>query len=109
MGDRAMAEIKTDEGSLYFYTHWYGYELPEHARAAMKKAEPRAGDYAYATRIVLDHLILASNSRDQETGTGVMLKPNAEDEYNRDRPSVVIDLTNGEVTALGRHNESDEE
>ena len=101
MGDRAMAEIKVEDGSLYFYTHWTGHNLVQQAEEALAKAKPRIGDDAYATKIVIDSLIDTSGTRDQETGAGVMLGPNAEDEYNNNEPSVLIDLVVGEVTRLG--------
>jgi hypothetical protein len=101
MGDRAMAEIKVSDGSLFFYTHWSGYRLREIAVDAVAKAKPRLGDDAYATKIVIDALIKGSGARDQETGAGIMLKPDAEDEYNSDEPSVIIDLTDGTVTQRG--------
>lgn len=97
MGDRAMAEIKVDNGSLYFYTHWCGHKLPKIAERALEEANPRQGDYPYALKIVVDYLIKESGSRDSETGAGIMLGPDAEDEYNNDNPSVVIDLVNNEV------------
>ena len=97
MGDRAMAEIKVEDGSLYFYTHWTGHRLQADAEAALAKALPRLGDDSYATKIVLDSLIESSGARDQETGAGIMLGPNAEDEYNSDSPSVIIDLVLGIV------------
>lgn len=92
MGDRAMAEIKTEDGSIYFYTHWCGQGLPEIAKAALAVAQPRRGDDGYATRIVIDQLIKGCGCRDYETGAGIMLKPDAEDEYNDGSPSVVIDI-----------------
>ena len=98
MGDRAMARLKTKDGSLYFYTHWCGAELPQMVQRAMDTAEVRKGDDAYALRIVVDELIHASGARDCEVGAGLMLKPNAEDAYNRDKPSVVADLTKWKVT-----------
>lgn len=97
MGDRAMAEIKTSEGSLYFYTHWYGNKLPKIAKTALKRASSRIGDDTYALRIVVDQLIALTGCRDQETGAGLMLLPSAEDEYNDDKPSVIIDLTENSV------------
>ncbi len=96
MGDRAMAEIKTDDGSLYVYTHWDGYELPENAKQAIKFAKDRWNDSAYAVRIIVDQL--TKGGRDQETGYGLMLQPKAEDAYNNDNPSVVIDLVNKQLT-----------
>ena len=102
MGDRAMAEIKTGDGSLYFYTHWSGHNLPELAERALDVAAPRKGDNAYAMRIVIDQLIKLSGCRDEETGAGIMLKPRAEDSYNNDDPSVIIDLEGWTVSTRGR-------
>jgi len=90
MGDRAMAQIKTEDGDLFVYTHWGGYDLPTNAEAAIKEAKGRWGDEGYATRIIVDQL--TKQGRDEETGFGLMLRPNAEDEYNNDNPSVIIDL-----------------
>ena len=103
MGDRAMAEIRTEEGSLYFYTHWTGHTLRVDAEAALSLAQPRLsmGDQSYALKCVLDSLIKSSGARDSETGAGIGLEPNFEDEYNGDSPSVVIDLTDGTVTQHG--------
>jgi len=101
MGDRAMAEIKTKEGSIYFYTHWSGHRLRVDAEKALRLAQPRIGDDSYATKIVIDHLINAAGARDRETGAGIMLTPNQDDEYNGDEPSVVIDLVENCVTQHG--------
>lgn len=101
MGDRAMAEIKVSDGSLYFYTHWTGHNLVQQAEEALALAKPRLGDDPYATKIVIDSLINTSGARDSETGAGVMLQPNAEDEYNNDEPSVVIDLVDGIIERRG--------
>lgn len=98
MGDRAMAEIKTEGGSLFVYTHWGGRELPSHAQQAVKAAYARWGDYPYATRIIVDQL--TKEGRDSETGFGLMLTPSAEDGYNEDKPSVIIDLIECELTII---------
>ncbi len=98
MGDRRMAEIKTSEGSLYVYTHWQGSQLPEMAREAVKAAENRLGDEPYWVRIVVDQL--TKDGRDQETGFGLLLKPLCEDEYNNDKPSVIIDASDGKTVKL---------
>lgn len=90
MGDRAMAEIKTEDGSLFVYTHWRGDTLPSMAKEAILFAKPRWSDEPYAVKIIVDQL--TKGGRDEETGYGLLLKPNAEDQYNRDKPSVVIDL-----------------
>jgi hypothetical protein len=102
MGDRAMAEIKTDDGSLFVYSHWGGYELPDNAKQAIKAAQGRWGDDSYAVRIIVDQL--TKGGRDQETGYGLMLKPNAEDEYNHDEPSVIIDMVSQELTIIREGN-----
>jgi hypothetical protein len=96
-----MAEIRTSEGSLYFYTHWTGRKLRKQAEEAVALAKPRLGDDPYATKIVIDSLIETSGARDSETGAGIMLTPNAEDEYNDDEPSVIIDLVDGTVRRTG--------
>lgn len=100
MGDRAMAEIKVSKGSFYFYTHWAGNKLVKMAKKALELASPRIGDDAYAAKIVVDSLIEQSGTRDRETGAGLMLGPDAEDEYNNDKPSVLIDLVNNKVKAF---------
>ncbi|KKN11210.1 hypothetical protein LCGC14_1028680 [marine sediment metagenome] len=105
MGDRAMAEIKTEDGSLYVYTHWTGKELPDDAKQAVKRAQPRWDDEPYATRIIVDQL--TKEGRDQETGYGLMLAPNAEDSYNNDEPSVIIDLI-GRVVTIKRDGEDNQ-
>ena len=97
MGDRRMAEIRTDGGSFYVYTHSGGYEFAEVARRALEAAAPRRGDLTYAARIVVDQLTAAG--RDQELGYGLLLAPDAEDEYSSDNsPSIVIDLHEWTVT-----------
>ncbi len=100
MGDRRMAEIRLPEGSLYLYVHWSGYDLPRLAREAVVAARPRLGDYPYWTRIVVDQI--TKGGRDEETGFGLMLTPNAEDEYNSDEPSVIIHAKTGMVEVIGR-------
>ena len=101
MGDRAMVQIKTEEGSLYVYTHWCGYDLPQICKKAIKRAEGRWSDTPYALRILVDQI--TKSGRDEETGWGLLLTPNAEDEYNGDIPSVQIDLKDLTFQTLGRH------
>ncbi len=90
MGDRRMAELKVQKGSLFVYVHWHGEALPDMAKAAIAKAQPRWGDEPYATRIIVDQL--TKDGRDEENSFGLMVAPDAEDEYNNDVPSVIIDL-----------------
>jgi hypothetical protein len=103
MGDRAVAEIKTEDGSLYVYSHWGGMSMPDKAIEAVLDAKPRWDDQSYATRIIVDQL--TKDCRDQETGAGLMLKPSAEDEYNHDQPSVIIDFVKQELTIIGHNDE----
>lgn len=101
MGDRRTTEIKTPEGSVYFYTHWSGRVLPSYAREALLKAAPRRGNTPYATRIVVDQLIYLTGCRDEETGAGLSLAPTFEDSYNSNKPSVIVDLMAWTVTVYG--------
>ena len=103
MGDRRMAEIRVEDGSLYIYSHWHGFEMPGVAKAAIVTARSRWDDESYATHIIVDQMTKAG--RDSETGTGIMLKPNAEDQYNSGQPSVIIDLTSKTLTIIDGSNE----
>ena len=94
-----MAEIKLENGSLFVYTHWNGAEFPEMARDAIEKAKGRWDDEGYATRIIVDQL--TKPGRDEETGFGLMLGPDAEDSYNNDSPSILIDLVAKQLTVVG--------
>lgn len=99
-GDRRLAEIRTSAGSIYFYTHNTGDMMEYDAEVALKMAEPRMNDEPYALRRIIDYLIRASGSRDNEVGSGIMLYPLAtiaEDYYGGDPASVLIDLVNWEV------------
>lgn len=98
MGDRRMAQIVTSEGSLYVYTHWEGSTFPAQARAAVRKAATRLGDEPYWVRIVVDQL--TKSGRDAETGFGLLLKPTAEDSYNNDSPSIIINAITGKVSVI---------
>jgi hypothetical protein len=100
MGDRRVAEIKTEDGSLFFYTHWAGYNLVEHAELALDDASGRRGDDGYALKIVLDSLIKRVDGRDTEYNAGIYLQAYnedhefiLEDEYgDGNSPSIIIDL-----------------
>jgi hypothetical protein len=102
MGDRRLAEIRTSEGSIYFYTHSTGNMMPSDAEAALEMAGSRKNDEPYALRRIIDYLIRVSGSRDNELGSGIMLNPIAEDEYGGDPASVIIDLVNWRASANTR-------
>lgn len=108
MGDRRMTEIKTEGGSIFLYSHWGGYAMAGNAINAIKAAESRWGDHSYAMRIIVDQM--TKQGRDQETGYGLMLGPDAEDSYYTetgdigqagDRASIVINLLEQTLTADG--------
>ena len=99
MGDRRIAEIRTEEGSLYFYTHSTGFALVGDARRALESATPRKEDFSYALRIVVDQLIKSAGSRDSELNSGLMFIPRGEDEYGGNPHSGVIDMVKWEVTS----------
>ena len=100
MGDRRVAEIKTEDGSLFFYTHWAGFNLQEHAELALDDASGRRGDDGYALKIVLNSLIKRVDGRDTEYNAGIYLQAYnedgifiLEDEYGHgNSPSMIIDL-----------------
>jgi len=106
MGDRRMAEIKMDGGSLYVYVHSHGSLLPRMARDAVKAARGRLGDEGYWARIVIDKL--TQQGRDQDIGFGISFKPDFEDSYNGDNPSVIIDAKDGSVTVIGSSDDGGE-
>lgn len=101
MGDRRMAQVRVSSGSIYVYTHSAGYDLPALAVEAIQFAKPRWNDHAYALRIIVDQL--TKSGRDEEYGWGLMLEPTAEDEYNFDQPSVLIDLVDRQFTVIDRN------
>ncbi len=90
MGDRRMTEIQTEDGSLYLYSHWGGTEMPDDAIAAIIHSRERWHDQSYAVAMMLDKFNVS----------GIMLKPNSEDEYNDDTPSIVIDLNGKRLTIV---------
>lgn len=101
MGDRRMAEIRTKDGSLYVYSH-YGSTMDEDAEDAIKAAEPRWDDVPYATRIIVDQLTKKLGNT-TEIDYGLMVGPDAEDEYNSGQPSIVIDLHEQTLTIVDNH------
>ena len=100
MGDRRTAQIVTSHGSLYVYSHWGGSGMPAVAEEAIVAAKERWGDEPYAVRIIVDQL--TKPGRDQETGYGLLLRPDCEDEYNSDEPSVIIDLLQRTLVVYAR-------
>jgi len=102
MGDRRIAEIKTEEGSLYFYTQHTGFRMYYDALNALDTASLRRGQPDYALKIVLDYMIGSASARDSETGAGISLslKEMAIDDYSytitgddmSNQPTILIDI-----------------
>lgn len=88
MGDRNCMELKfnvwNDEtkrndktSSIFYYTHWYGYSMPERLQNALERKE-RWDDDSYLARIIFCELV-----KGNETGsTGFGISPyEMENEY----------------------------
>jgi len=93
MGDRRIAKLITRrEGDvLFIYSHWSGYHLPQLVRDAYNQALGRLDDDSYWLRIMVDQI--TKSGRDGEYGWGLMLESRAEDEYNGDEASVILDAS----------------
>lgn len=104
MGDRAIVEIITNDGNLYFYTHWNGFDIYNICQESLEVVErrdripPKGGhDDSYAIRIILDELIKKVDSRDSSNGCGISLKPKLKNQEGNFDPKVVIDIPNWNV------------
>jgi hypothetical protein len=93
-----MAKLMLAEGSIYIYSHWSGHKLDELAKDAIVSAKGRWDDESYATHIIVDQI--TREGRDQELSWGLMVSPDAEDEYNGGNPSVIIDLAARVLTVI---------
>jgi hypothetical protein len=92
MGDRIVYTIKQDnELSVNLYSHWGGYDRFEALANALRAAEPRWNDTAYATRIIVSQLI--GDQWAEETGFGLWASSSS-GEYGGDHPDITIDLVN---------------
>lgn len=58
MGDRGVIEVRgnSNEPSIYFYTHWGAYHLPEKVALGLENGRTRWGDESYLNRIIFDTL-----------------------------------------------------
>ncbi len=75
MGDRAQIVLKNNdqsESSIYLYTHWNGYELPEILRQALIRGEGRWDDDPYLSRIIFCEII--KDDVLGTTGAGISLE-----------------------------------
>lgn len=79
MGDRGQIVIidskSKDQPALYFYTHWFGSDLPTITREGLVNAQKhgRLDDESYAARIIFD--TLTSYGSDAGTGFGIQTYP----------------------------------
>lgn len=71
MGDRGNIVVKSDDGTIHFYTHWSGYELPEIVANGLKRGRNRWGDEPYLNRILFSELI--KDDVEGETGYGISI------------------------------------
>lgn len=73
MGDQGniVVESQDDGGSIYFYSHWSGYRLPQVVAAALDRGRSRWDDYPYLNRILFCELVKGDEGG--ETGYGISI------------------------------------
>lgn len=70
MGDRANIRVVEEQGgTLYFYTHWSGTELPATLAVALDAGRGRWNDESYLSRIIFSRMV--REDIDGETGYGL--------------------------------------
>lgn len=94
MGDRANIVMHSNEGRVYFYTHWSGAELPAILSAALDRGRDRWQDFAYLGRIIFCQMI--GKAVHEFTGFGIspFLTDN---EY----PLIIVDAEKQEIRFEG--------
>lgn len=72
MGDRGNIAViqSSNNGQVWLYSHWGGYELPERLQAGLKAGQGRHNDESYLTKILFGHAVPADNWT-EETGYGI--------------------------------------
>jgi hypothetical protein len=68
MGDRGNIVVKDGNSKVYLYSHWCGSQLPEIARASLKRGKDRWNDGQYLARILFTDMINGDNGT---TGYGI--------------------------------------
>lgn len=94
MGDRGNIIIKQEEGTIYFYTHWHGSDLPTIVQAAIAR-RLRWDDESYLARIIFCGLV-GKEDFEGETGYGISLI-----EIEQGSPTVTVDIPAQEVRIDG--------
>lgn len=71
MGDRANVAIRNphEDGMVFLYTHWGGYELPRVIQDALKRGRDRWDDAPYLARIVFSEMV--KGQENENTGFGI--------------------------------------
>lgn len=95
MGARAQVEVKMgNQPSVFLYTHWGSYELPQVVASALASPEGRgrATDNEYLARIIFDRMI--GGDQGGETGYGISTAAHGDLDY----PPIVVDPDNQTVT-----------
>jgi hypothetical protein len=72
MGDRGNIVVSDDGGTLHFYTHWSGSELPQIVANALDRGRSRWDDPPYLNRILFSELIQGDVLG--ETGYGISIQ-----------------------------------
>lgn len=98
MGDRANVAILTEQYQepVIFYTHGKGHELPDAVESAIAKSQPRWGDDAYASRIILHNVMTDLADPGSETGAGITVGILTDNEY----PVLVVDVPRQRVRCV---------
>lgn len=92
MGDRANIKFQEENGgTMYFYTHWHGFDYMKQAlmRALAKKV--RWDDDSYLARMIFCEVVKA----DIESSTGFGLSTQL---YDNEHPIIVVDIRSQSVT-----------
>lgn len=106
MGDRGNIYVLPDgkdKPGIYFYFHWDGYNLRRMLRNALKEAEGRWDDPAYATRVLASELF--AEYKGSLTGAGISLTP-----IGGEYPILVLDFERQRVYSMreGKETKPDE-
>lgn len=73
MGDRGNIVVSSQrDGTIHFYTHWSGSELPQILAAGLDRGRSRWDDEPYLNRVLFCEMI--KDDVDGETGYGISVK-----------------------------------
>lgn len=92
MGDRGNIVVQQDDGKeIYFYTHWYGSELPKILRNALDRGKDRWNDSPYLGRIIFCEMV--KEDIDGLIGYGISTY-----EIDNNHPNLVVNAPLQKVT-----------